>query len=639
MNKKKISESEFLCRTDKAVLLRGKKSTRILEVSITAPENNSAKAKPALNLGVVIDRSGSMSGEKLHFAKQAAAHLIDLLGKEDLASVVMYDDAVELASPTRKMTDGNKTAVKKEIQEIFSRGSTALFDGWLKGCEQVAENSNDSSLSRTLLLSDGLANVGLTDQDAIASHARELFQRGVSTSCFGIGRDYNEHLLEAISNSGGGDFHFLEALSAIPLAFEREFEELIHISLQDAKITIQLPKGANCEVSAGWPSVTKDSEVTTSLGTLYAGREQRAYFQLHLPEIKDAKTLTLSVNFHAVTLEKQEIEFKQTIELKLVSSEEEEKVESDKELMERFALVDMADRATEALRMARAGDSLGANQVLSRSMSRHNANMPANMRSKYTHMSQSIDEGMDELSFKRRHQEEYFNKRTRSDSRDYSLRLINGHLFTNIENRQILIDTGIPVSLGSEPEWYFMHEVHKLTESFLGVTLSQISSLVGTTVDILLGSDILKNYCNLFELDRQRFSISTQPLMSSRYNFPLSLLMGVPGVSIDILGQPAEMYLDSGAKLSYVSSGFARGLKALGKEKDYYPGLGEFETDVYAIDLSLGDLVFTLRCGLLPGILETTLTASGKQGIIGAEFFAKFGVQLDFPRQILTVRA
>jgi Ca-activated chloride channel family protein len=639
MNKNEESKSEFVCRTEKSVLPRGKKSTRILEVSITAPEIISANTKPALNLSMVIDRSGSMSGEKLQYAKQAAAHLVELLGKEDLASVVMYDDSVEVVSPPRKMTDGNKTAVKKEIQEIFSRGSTALFDGWLKGCKKVAENSNDGFLSRTLLLSDGLANVGLTDQDAIASHARELFQRGVSTSCFGIGRDYNEHLLEAISNAGGGEFHFLEALSAIPLAFEREFEELIHISLQDAKIIIQLPTGADCEVSAGWPSVTNGSEVTTTLGSVYAGREQRVYFQLHLPEINEAEKIALSVKFQAVTMEKQAIEFKLTIEWTLVSGEEDEKAEIDKELMERFALVDMADRATEALRMARAGDRVGANYILAQSVGRHRANMPANMQSKYTHMSQSIDEGMDEFDLKRRHQEEYFNKRTRSDNRDYHLLLINGHLFTSIENRQVLIDTGIPVSLGRDPEWYFMHEVHELSEGYLGVTLQQISSLVGAPVDILLGSDILKNYCALFELDRQRFSISAQPMLQSRHNFPLSLLMGVPGVRIDILGQPAEMYLDTGAKLSYVSSAFASGLKAVGKEKDFYPGLGEFETDVYEIDFSLGDLVFTLRCGLLPGMLETALKVSDKQGIIGTEFFTRFGVEMNYPRQILTVRA
>lgn len=639
MKAKNITNETIVCQMDKALLPQGKAVTRILEVTITAPQVKTAKSKPKLNLGLVIDRSGSMSGEKLHFAKQAASHLIDLLSEEDKASVVIYDDKVEVVYAPQEMNHGNKTAAKTGIQEIFSRGSTALFDGWLKGCEQAALNTADGVISRTFLLSDGLANVGLTNQDEIATHARELFQRDVSTSCFGIGSDYNEHLLEAMSNSGGGNFHYLEALSAIPLAFEREFEELISVALRDAKITLKLPEGADCQVSAGWPTSKNANEISTSVGTLYSGREQRIYFQIQFPAISEEKTIEMPLIFQAVPLEGEAIKIEQIIQLNVTPAEAEEKTASDAELMKRFALVDMADRATEALRMARAGDRAGANYVLAQSMDRHHNHMPAAMQSKYAHLSNSIDEGMNEFDFKRHHQEEYFNKRGRFDVRDYVLRVINGHLFTSIDNRRVLIDSGVPVSLGAEDEWYFMQEVHPISQGYLGVTLEQIIRLVGVPVDVLLGSDILKNYCLYFELNRQRFSISHQPMLRSRHNFPMPLLMGVPGVRADIRGQPVEMYLDTGAKLSYVSRNVVRGLEPAGKEMDFYPGLGEFETEVYPVEISLGDLVFTLRCGVLPNMLEKALLISGKQGIIGTEFFTKYSVQLDFPRQTLSLRA
>lgn len=639
MNKKKITENLCVCRTDKTLVPKGKNSTRILEMTVTAPMIDSVNAKPKLNLSLVIDRSGSMSGDKLHFAKQAASHLIDLLGEEDLVSVVIYDDVVKTVSTPRNMTEPNKTKAKGEIQGIFSRGSTALFDGWLKGCEQAALNTQDGIISRTLLLSDGLANVGLTSQDEIASHARALFQRDVSTSCFGIGRDYNEHLLEAMSNAGGGNFHFLEALGAIPMAFEREFEELINASLRNAKISLELPQSVEVEVSGGWPAVKNGQVLDTSLGTLYAGREQRVYFQLHIGKMEGKKDLIIPVSFQAETLDGQAVLIGQEIKFKLTSPEEEKDLKPDAELVERFALIDMADRATEALRMARAGDRAGASDLLFQRMDKYQANISTSTRSKYTNLSNSINEGMDELTFKRRHQEEYYNKRARFDSRDYSLRLVNGHLFTGIENQSVLIDTGIPVSLSRDPEWYFMQEVHPMSEGYLGVTLGQISGLVGAPVDVLLGSDILKNYCLTFDLDQRHLSISTQPLMRSRHNFPLSLLMGVPGLRVDIQGQPVEMFLDTGAKLSYVSQELVNGLNASGREKDFYPGLGEFETDVYMIDFSLGDLVFTLRCGVLPAMLETALNVSGKRGIIGTEFFEQYGIQLDFPRSILSIRA
>jgi Ca-activated chloride channel family protein len=639
MNKKaKPNNPEVVCLVDKQVLPLGKKCTRILEVGITAPAIENSQSNPHLNLSVVVDRSGSMSGEKLHYAKQAAAHLIDLLGEKDRAAVVMYDSRVDIVSHSREMSPTNKTLVKTEIQRIFSRGSTALFDGWLKGCEQVAENTSEG-LNRTLLLSDGLANSGLTDIDEIASHARELFGRGVSTSCFGIGTNYNEHLLEAMSNAGEGNFHFLEALSAIPIAFEREFEELINISLQDVEITLELPDFVDCEVSAGWPSVKNGQTLTTTLGNLYSGRLQTIYLQLLIDAKSDMENLSLPLMLKARTMDDEAIQIEQTVDFKFIEAAEEEKIESDPDLMERFALVDMADRATEALKRARAGDRTGANTILGQSMNRHRRNMPAAMQGKYDYMSREISEGMNESSYKRHHQEEYSNKRARMDTRDYHLREINGHLITQIENQQVLIDTGIPVSMGRKSEWYFMHAVHPLSESYLGVTLEQISDLVGAPADILMGSDILKKYSILFGLERERVSFSPRPLLRNRYQFPLSFLMGVPGVHVDVFDQPCEMYLDTGAKLSYVSSELAKGLKSTGKEKDFYPGLGEFETEVYVVDFSLGDLVFTLRCGVLPSILETALKVSSKQGIIGVEFFRKYGVQLDFPRKIMSLNS
>ena len=105
--KSKNTKPEICFKTDKQVIPGGRKCTRILEVGITAPVIKNKKAKPPLNLSLVLDRSGSMSGEKLHFAKQAAAHLIDLLEAKDRAAVVMYDNEIDVVSPSREMSGAN----------------------------------------------------------------------------------------------------------------------------------------------------------------------------------------------------------------------------------------------------------------------------------------------------------------------------------------------------------------------------------------------------------------------------------------------------------------------------------------------------------------------------------------------------
>ena len=115
-----------------------------------------------------------MHGEKLHYAKQAASHLIDLLNIKDRLAVVMYDTEINVVSPSRKMSDANKDIVKGEIQRIISRGSTNLFAGWVKGCEQVAERMSGNSFNRALLLSDGLATPGTSLIARFQPHASEL---------------------------------------------------------------------------------------------------------------------------------------------------------------------------------------------------------------------------------------------------------------------------------------------------------------------------------------------------------------------------------------------------------------------------------------------------------------------------------
>jgi hypothetical protein len=95
------------------------------------------------------------------------------------------------------------------------------------------------------------------------------------------------------------------------------------------------------------------------------------------------------------------------------------------------------------------------------------------------------------------------------------------------------------------------------------------------------------------------------------------------------------MFVDTGARLSYVDEKIAANYAPIGKESDFYPGIGEFETDVYEIPFQQGEMGFQLRCGVLPKILETALFVTGKRGIVGSELFEKGMVCLAFPEQAI----
>jgi Ca-activated chloride channel homolog len=627
-NEKKI---DLQISADKQVIARGKACTRILEISITPPVNDSQKERAPLNLGLVLDRSGSMQGEKLHFAKQAAAHVVDLLGENDRASVTIYDDTVETIFPTEFMTSENKTSAKTQIQKVHSGASTFLSGGWLKGCEEVAKGAANGTINRTLLLTDGLANVGIQNIDELATHSRELFRRGISTSCFGVGTGYDEHLLESISNNGGGNFHFLETMNAIPLVFEREFEELVNISLRNTEISIKMPACVNAEVSAGWQAEAVDESLIIMLGSLYSGKKQTVYLRLQCGKNIPQSEIAFDIIARGKGEGDTQCEAKSTLTLKIVPSTEEQAALEDHGLMARFALVDMADRANEALKRERAGDRAGALNIMTDSINYHRANIPTSTFTKYKHMTSEIETGMGEEGFKRHHQEEYQTKRGRDNIRDYNLQMVNSHLIAKIEGLSVLIDTGIPISLGAIKEWYFLNEVHPLSQDYMGVTLDYVSRMVGTGVDLLLGADIMKHYYITLDILRNRVSFSSRPLFYSENRCPMTDIMGVPAATFTTAGKNFQMFVDTGAKLSYVEHKIASQYSSIGKEKDFYPGMGEFETPVFEIPFQFGQLKFNLRCGILPPLLDKTLFVTGKSGIIGSELYQRYLACLAFP--------
>ena len=209
---------------------RGEPTELDLLVRVHTPElpavrDGQETSRPPLNLALVLDRSGSMGGQKMEYARQAAAFAVDQLRGEDRVSVVAFDDRVETVVASTPASD--KARLKAGIAGINVRGSTALHAGWVEGGLQVSAHLETGHLNRVILFTDGQANVGETRPDAIANDVHGLATRGVSTSTLGIGADYNEDLLEAMARSGDGNYYFIESPNQLPSLFAAELRGLL----------------------------------------------------------------------------------------------------------------------------------------------------------------------------------------------------------------------------------------------------------------------------------------------------------------------------------------------------------------------------------------------------------------------------
>lgn len=260
-------------RSDRRFIRSAHRSERFVLVELEAPPAPRAAQREPVNLAFVLDRSGSMSGQKIALAKQAIETAVDRLLPTDRFAIVCYDDRIDLVVETTTASREAKTNAIERLRAIDARGSTDLGGGWLRGAEQVAMAMAGAGVNRTLVLTDGLANVGIVDPAELARHARELRARGVTTTTFGVGADFDEALLQSIADAGGGHFYFIEHAAQIQDHISTEVGELLQVVARDATLEITAPDSVAFAGLSPYPLERRGSRLQVLLGDLVA--EQR----------------------------------------------------------------------------------------------------------------------------------------------------------------------------------------------------------------------------------------------------------------------------------------------------------------------------------------------------------------------------
>jgi Ca-activated chloride channel family protein len=252
-----------------------------LQIAVKVPATDTPRRRP-MNLSVVLDRSGSMADEgKYEFAKRAVRVLIDQLQEEDIFSLVVYDDVITVLRDAKRV--GNKHELKRLLDDVGPRGATNLGGGLVEGLKQAERYRSREYLNRVILLSDGLANRGVTDPYELRSIARRYRARSISITTMGVGLEYNENLMVGLSESGGGNYYFIESPRTLASMFQKELDEFNSVVAQNASVELSLGEGVRVLDVICFEHNRESGRVVIQVGDLISGERRELTVELEVP--------------------------------------------------------------------------------------------------------------------------------------------------------------------------------------------------------------------------------------------------------------------------------------------------------------------------------------------------------------------
>ncbi|MBM4343826.1 MAG: VWA domain-containing protein [Deltaproteobacteria bacterium] len=241
------------------------------------------KERSAVQIGFAVDRSGSMCGGKLEMAKRAVGEALQQLLIKDSFAVVWFDDkAVRLEACQRATAQAVQSTVDA-CADVQTGGSTALFDGWNLAADTLCAAREADARARVLLITDGQANEGPSDEHQLGPAARAWRDKGISTSCIGIGDGYNERLLAAMAREGGGNDYFAATGADLPGIVGRELGEVKAVVARGAVLQVRPSPGVRVEVLSGFRNSWTGADVHVDLGDLVADQEVTVALRVTLP--------------------------------------------------------------------------------------------------------------------------------------------------------------------------------------------------------------------------------------------------------------------------------------------------------------------------------------------------------------------
>ncbi|HET6583603.1 MAG TPA: VWA domain-containing protein [Nannocystaceae bacterium] len=263
-------------------LAAGRESETFLFLDVKAATEGSARATTPVNLAIVLDRSGSMQGERMTNALAAAQGMIRRLRDGDTVSVVGYNTSTQvLLAPTR-IDNRSRDFALASLRGVEALGNTCVSCG-VEAAMELLGRGETGAVQRILLLSDGEANSGIRDVDGFRRLGDRARTMETAVSSIGVDVDYNERVLFALAQASNGRHYFVDNPSGLPRIFDDELQSLVSTVASNASVDIQLAPGVTVAQVFDRSFDQRGDVVTVPFGAFGAGDEKTVLLRLRVP--------------------------------------------------------------------------------------------------------------------------------------------------------------------------------------------------------------------------------------------------------------------------------------------------------------------------------------------------------------------
>ncbi len=246
-----------------------------------------AAVKQHVDMVIVLDQSGSMRGQKIQYAREAIQGLISDLSEGDRFALVGYSDGVWKYSPLTEISKRTRQNFQSIVSHIQPGGNTNLGGGLQEGIQTLLQASERGNIQKVVLISDGLANRGIVEPNALGNMASIAVENEFAISTVGVGQDFNEHVMTAIADRGAGNYYYLANPQTFAAVFQKEFSNSRTVAAHGVEIRIPLPQEASVISASGYPISVKNNQAIINPGDVLAGQSRTIFLTLQLPVHKE----------------------------------------------------------------------------------------------------------------------------------------------------------------------------------------------------------------------------------------------------------------------------------------------------------------------------------------------------------------